>query len=75
MGVDMTATVAVSKTDDMIDYIVWRAYKKQSGYIEAVLDSPSNYRLSNQPELLPAGVRIVLPDMTIVDPPITLWED
>jgi phage tail protein X len=71
----MAEATVVSKTDDMLDYIVWKHYRKQSGYVEAVLDSPKNYRIASQPEQLPAGVAVVLPDVTVIDPPIKLWED
>jgi phage tail protein X len=71
----MADATAVSRTDDMLDYIVWKHYQKQSGYVEAVLNSSKNYRLSDKPELLPAGVHVYLPDTTVVDPPIKLWED
>jgi phage tail protein X len=73
MGIDMTDAIAVSKTDDMLDYIVWKHYRKQSGYVEAVLEA--SYRISSQPEKLPAGVAVSLPDVAIIDPPIKLWED
>jgi phage tail protein X len=71
----MAEATVVSKTDDMLDYLVWKHYGKQSGYVEAVLNSPKNYRISSQPELLPAGLEVVMPEVTVVDPPVKLWED
>lgn len=69
----MTNATSVSKTDDMIDYLVWKHYRKQSGYVEAVLEA--TYRISSYPELLPAGVEVSLPEVAVIDPPIKLWED
>jgi phage tail protein X len=69
----MADASTVSKTGDMVDYLVWKHYGKQSGYVEATLEA--TYRLSRHPELLPAGVKVSFPDVAIVDPPIKLWED
>jgi phage tail protein X len=71
----MAKATLVAKMDDMLDYLVWKHYRKQSGYVEAVLDSPDNYRIASLPELLPLGTQVVMPDVTVVDPPVKLWED
>jgi phage tail protein X len=62
-----------SKDGEMIDEIVWRAYGKQSGFVEKVLDA--NYRLADNPEELPAGVVISLPSLIINRPIKRLWDD
>jgi phage tail protein X len=60
---------------DTIDDIAWRHYGATLGAVEAILSDVRNYRLSNQPVVMPIGTRIVLPDLTItrLSASITLW--
>ncbi len=51
---------------DMLDLICWRYYGASSGYVENTLEFlPDNYRLSDYPEVLPAGVTLTLPVIKI----------
>jgi phage tail protein X len=67
-----------TRPDEMLDYICWKHYKSSSGYVEAVLESQHsfNYRLCDQPELLPGELNIYLPDISIPQKfPIKLWDE
>jgi phage tail protein X len=63
---------------DMIDMICYRFYDgKQSGVVEAVLDANYAARLSEQPAILPRGIKIVLPDLPSTlskTPLVKLWD-
>jgi phage tail protein X len=59
----------------MLDAICYRYYGEQVGAVELVLEA--NQNLSRQPELLPAGLLITLPDLpkaTKDITPIRLWQ-
>lgn len=67
--------VYVTQLSDTIDSIVWRFYGQTRGHVERVLGA--NPDLALQPEFLPAGVRIELPEPPVVEtvrPVLTLWE-
>lgn len=71
----MAEATITSKDGDMIDFLVWKHYGKQSSYVEAVLDSAKNWRLSYQPEELNAGTKVVMPQVEPVEPTINLFGD
>ena len=48
---------------DVIDQICWRHYGAVAGYVEKVVEA--NPHLNSQPVILPAGVRISLPVVTV----------
>lgn len=53
-------TPYITRAGDMLDLICRLHYGPRTGMVEAVLEA--NYALSDQPELLPAGLTIMLPD-------------
>ena len=59
---------------DTVDFICWKFYGQQSGAVELVLEA--NRDLADRGPLLPAGLRLVLPDLprpaTEVQP-LRLW--
>lgn len=62
---------------DTLDSICHKHYGQASGYVEQVLDV--NYRLSDQPFILPMGLEIELPDKPDEEPIekqtlINLWD-
>lgn len=58
------ARVHTTIDGDMLDLICYRAYGgRQSGAVEAVLEANRDTALSERPERLPRGIRIVLPDL------------
>lgn len=59
---------------DIIDYIAWKYYGKQSGVVEKILEE--NPGLADYGELLPAGVIIFLPEITLpeTDNFVRLWD-
>ncbi len=64
---------------DVLDHVVWKFYGEngvsQSPYVERVLELTTNYRLSDQPEVMPPGVEIDLPPMTVDAPAVRrLWD-
>ena len=64
-----------TKDGELLDAICYRYYGRQSGVIELVL--AANQNLSRQPEQLPAGLVITLPDLpaqTNDITPIRLWQ-
>ena len=65
----------IAKDGDMLDYICWKYYGSSSGYVENALESPKNYRLCDEPEILDAGTEVTLPEFTVVAPALTLWDD
>lgn len=69
---DITYT---TKPEDMLDYICWKHYGSSSGFVEAVLEYEKNYRLADQPELLPGELTIYLPEVRVEQKePIRLWD-
>jgi phage tail protein X len=67
-------TTYVTRDGDMIDLIAYRAYGYSSGAVEQIIEA--NYGLCEQPPVLPAGIRIVLPDLapTTAKAPVRLWD-
>ena len=64
-----------SKEGDVVDGIVWQAYGRQNdGIVEQVLDA--NPGLADRGPVLPAGLRIALPDIVEDEPQPTvrLWD-
>lgn len=66
-----------TRQGETLDLICHQHYGQASGYVELVL--AANYRLSSQPEILPMGIEINLPDLpdqTQVQPGtmINLWD-
>jgi len=58
------ARIYVTIDGDMLDLICYRAYRgRQSGAVEAVLEANRNTALSERPERLPRGLKIILPDL------------
>jgi phage tail protein X len=67
-------TTYITNDDDTLDYIVWKHYGKTAGVLEQVLNA--NRHLAGFGAVLPAGVKITLPDIT---PPannqkIKIWQ-
>ena len=63
-----------TREGEMLDEICWRHYGSSAGYVERVLEA--NYRLEEQPLVLPAGLIITLPEI-VVEPiatTIRLWD-
>ncbi len=59
----------------MVDFIAWKQYGDESKYVEAMLESPDNYRLCDQSEILLAGTIVVLPDVKPTTIPVAhLWD-
>lgn len=56
----MTTTYE-TRDGDVLDYICWRHYRRQSGAVEAVLEA--NPGLADRGPVFPAGVTITLPDL------------
>ena len=63
-----------TKEGDMLDFIAWKHYGKQSGAVEEILEA--NPKLADYGEQFPAGVIIILPDIAIpeTDTVIRLWD-
>lgn len=61
---------------DMVDAIAYRTYGYRPGSIEAVFEA--NPGLCEQPPMLPAGLVIVLPELSVADAPqpspVRLWD-
>jgi phage tail protein X len=49
--------------NDMLDWIAWKHYGKQSGAVEAILEA--NPGLADKGDKLPAGLVINLPEIQI----------
>ena len=54
-------TIYTSKDGETLDYIVWRHYGKTDGILEQVLTQ--NRPLAKYGAILPAGIKITLPDI------------
>jgi phage tail protein X len=69
----MAAKTYVTKEGDMIDLICWQQYKgRMTGTVEAVFDA--NPCLEDMGPLLPAGLVLILPDVSVkVTPTVYLW--
>lgn len=71
----MADAIYTTRPGDMLDYICWKHYGSSSGYVEAILEHARNYRLSDQPDILPGEVNIFLPEIRLKEPqPIRLWD-
>lgn len=58
---------------DVLDWICWRYYGRQSGAVEAVL--AANVGLAERGAVYPAGVVIALPELPApVSQPTRLWD-
>lgn len=63
-----------TREGDVLDWICWKHYKKQSGVVEAVLEA--NNGLANFGDILPAGLEIILPELSLpeTDQLVRLWD-
>jgi len=64
-----------TKQGETVSYIVWKQYGNQNpGTVEAVF--AANPTLANQPPELPAGLVIILPEISESQPQkvVTLWQ-
>ena len=63
-----------TREGDVLDWICWKHYRSQSGAVEAVLEA--NNGLADLGDVLPAGVEIVLPELSLpeTDEFIRLWD-
>jgi phage tail protein X len=63
-----------TKENDMLDWICWRHYGRQSGVVEIVL--AANAEIAEYGSFLPAGVFINLPHIEKITqkPTIKLWD-
>ena len=62
----------VSRDGDMLDAVCYQFYGDESAVVNVLDKNPG---LVNYPAILPAGIRISLPDITIADSPsVTLWD-
>lgn len=66
-----------TKSGDMLDEICFDHYGFSPYAVEQVLEYAKNYRLSDYPELLPAGVTVYLPQITAPnkEAPRRIWDD
>ena len=67
--------IVTSIAGEAVDLICRREYGDESGFAEAVYDT--NPGLAAYGPILPAGVVIVLPDVTVTveaDTPVRLWD-
>lgn len=64
----------MSRDGDVVDQIALTYYGRTAGATEALLDA--NPHLADLPARLPAGVRVVLPDLppTPVKTRVRLWD-
>ncbi len=60
--------------NDMLDWIAWKHYGKQSGAVEAILEA--NPGLADYGDKLPAGLVIILPEIQLpeTDKIVRLWD-
>ena len=60
--------------NDMLDWIAWKHYGKQSGAVEAILEA--NHGLADHGDKLPAGLVISLPEIQLpkTDIIVRLWD-
>lgn len=69
----MADTVYRTLAGDVLDWICWRYYGRQSGAVEAVL--AANVGLAERGAVYPAGVVITLPALAEpVSQPTRLWD-
>jgi phage tail protein X len=69
----MSGTVYRTLDGDVLDWICWRYYGRQSGAVEAVL--AANVGLAERGPIYPAGVRVTLPELAEpVRQPTRLWD-
>ena len=63
-----------TREGDVLDWICWKHYKKQSGAVEAVLEA--NNGLANFGDILPTGLEIILPELSLpeTDQLVRLWD-
>jgi len=63
-----------TKENDMVDWICWKHYGRQSGAVEEVY--AANPNLAEWGSYLPAGIIILLPELSSDDTelPIRLWD-
>jgi phage tail protein X len=69
------AKTITTKAGDMLDLIAYQNYGYRPGAIEAILEA--NFGLCEQPPILPAGLRLTIPDLpanTGRVSPIRLWD-
>ena len=69
--------VYVTQSTDTIDSICFAFYGSSRGFTEVVLDA--NPDLALQPEILPPGLRILLPELPSIEtqrqhPAVHLWQ-
>ncbi len=69
----MTDATYRTLAGDVLDWICWRYYGRQSGAVESVL--AANVGLAERGPIYPAGVIIALPDLAEpVRQPTRLWD-
>lgn len=64
-----------TRAGDVLDELCWRHYDRRAGAVETVLKA--NPGLADHGPILPAGLRIDLPDLSAKRPapaPVQLWE-
>ena len=66
--------VYTTKAGDVLDEIVFGYYRATGGFLEAVYEA--NRHLADLPEILPADIKITLPDVARQQEKqeITLWD-
>lgn len=69
----MADTTYRTLAGDVLDWICWRYYGRQSGAVESVL--AANVGLAERGPIYPSGVLINLPDLAApVAQPVRLWD-
>ena len=68
------SVIYCTREGDVLDWICWKHYKKQSGAVEAVL--AANNGLADFGDILPAGLEIILPELSLpkTDQLVRLWD-
>ena len=63
-----------TREGDVLDWICWKHYGTQKGVAEAVLNA--NHGLADLGDVLPAGVKILLPELALpkAEQVIRLWD-
>lgn len=63
----------ITKDGDVLDAVCWKYYGKTSGVLEKVLEA--NRHLANLSAIFSAGVKIILPDLTLAEETesVKLW--
>ncbi len=61
---------------EMLDWIAWKVYGYSTGSTEAILERNRHIALSDQPEILPAGLTIILPQLKrpLAAKTVRLWD-